>query len=156
MRRPTFLRAPAVDDLRRDDVRRRETPAPTAVPHDPTPDPVRAATPAPRPVAPAPAPPPAEQHPAPGRPAHWAPPDPLGDILAVAWRPGAAPPREIHVRPEVRDRILAQLPPADRALTQARGTVGGPVPVPLVVDAELPAFPGFEVVRTRPDRLAAA
>jgi hypothetical protein len=135
MRRPSFLRAPAVDDLRRDAVRRRETPAPTAVPHDPAANPHPAA---------------AVPHPA----AHWGPPDPLGDILATAWRPGAAPPREIHVRPEVRDRVLAQLPPSDRARTEAEGTVGDPA-VPLVVDPALPPSPGFEVVRVVPGRLAA-
>jgi hypothetical protein len=145
MRRPTFLRAPAVDDLRRDAVRRRETPAPTVVPHDPTPIPLP--VPAAAPVVP---------HTSVARPAHWGPPDPLGDILAIAWRPGAAPPREIRVRPEVHERVLASMPPSDRALTEAHGTVGRPVAVPLVVDPELPPFPGFEVVRALPERLAAA
>jgi hypothetical protein len=145
MRRPTFLRAPAVDDLRRDAVRRRETPAPTVVPHDPTPIPLP--VPAAAPVVP---------HPSVARPAHWGPPDPLGDILAIAWRPGAAAPREIRVRPEVHERVLASMPPSDRALTEAHGTVGRPVAVPLVVDPELPPFPGFEVVRALPERLAAA
>jgi hypothetical protein len=151
MRRPTFLRAPAVDDLRRDDVRRRETPAPTAVPHDPTPFPLSAA-----PVAAPASAPPVVPHPSVARPTHWGPPDPLGDILAIAWRPGAAPPREIRVRPEVRERVLASMPPSDRATTETRGTVGQPVAVPLVADAELPPFPGFEVVRILPGRLAAA
>jgi hypothetical protein len=72
--------------------------------------------------------------------------------VAVAWRPDAAPPREIRARSEVRDRILAQLPPDQRA----RAVVGGPAGVPLVLDDELPAFPGFEVVRARPDGLVAA
>jgi hypothetical protein len=155
MRRPTFLRAPAVDDLRRDAARRRETPAPTVVPHDPTPipSPVPAAVPTlPPPAAPAPVVP----HPSVARPAHWGPPDPLGDILAIAWRPGAAPPREIRVRAEVCERVLTSMSPSERALTAAHGTVGRPVAVPLVVDAELPPFPGFEVVRALPERLAAA
>ncbi|MGY1642141.1 hypothetical protein ACI782_13585 [Geodermatophilus sp. SYSU D00703] len=153
MRRPTFLRAPAVDDLRRDAARRRETPAPTVVPHDPTPIPLPAAAPA---AAPVPTPPPAVPHPSAARPLHWGPPDPLGDILAIAWRAEAAPPREIRVRPEVHERLLAAMPPDDRARTAARGTVGQPVAVPLVVDADLPPFPGFEVVRALPERLAAA
>jgi hypothetical protein len=121
----------AVEDDRRDDDRR-ATPAPIATRPDPAGNPTTL-----RP---------------PGHPAHWAPPDPLGDILAIAWRPGAAPPREVHVRAEVRDRVLAQLPPTERG----RGLVGGPADVPLVLDEQLPACPGFEVVRARPDGLVAA
>ncbi|MGY1590648.1 hypothetical protein ACI79D_01600 [Geodermatophilus sp. SYSU D00708] len=150
MRRPTPSRAPAVDDLRRDAVRRQQTPAPTAVPHDPAALPPPAGVPA----SATPAPPPAVPHPAAAHPAHWGPPDPLGDILATAWRPGAAPPREIRVRPEVHERVLAQLPPSDRGSRAAQDSAGHPA-VPLVVDPELPPFPGFEVVRVAPERLAA-
>jgi len=92
---------------------------------------------------------PAAQHP------HWSRPDPVGDILATAWSAGAAEPREIRVRPEVFDRILAELDPAERTLVAERRVLGSPVAIPLVVDAELPAFPGFEIVRARPHATAA-
>ncbi|RBY78905.1 hypothetical protein DQ238_10960 [Geodermatophilus sp. TF02-6] len=85
---------------------------------------------------------------------HWARPDPVGDVLALAWRPGSAAPREIRVRPEVRARMLAELDPAARRRVVERGVIGTPVAVPLVVDAGLPAFPGVEVVRARPGETA--
>jgi hypothetical protein len=67
------------------------------------------------------------------------------DLLAVAWEPGAAPPREIRVLPELRDRLAAQLGPAVDG-----GLLGDPAGVPLVVDASLPRSPGFEVRRVPP------
>jgi hypothetical protein len=93
------------------------------------------------------------QQPSPGttHPPHWARPDAARDVLAVAWAPGLAPPREIRVRPELRDRLLAELDPAARAALAEHGVLGEPAGLPLVVDPELPAFPGFEVVRVRPD-----
>ena len=96
--------------------------------------------------------------PAPDRAAqhrHWSRPDPVGDILATAWNPAAAEPREIRVRPEVYHCILAELDPVERALVEERGRLGSPVAIPLVVDAQLPAFPGFEIVRARPHDAAA-
>jgi hypothetical protein len=68
---------------------------------------------------------------------HWASPDIAGDILAIARRVGAAEPVEIRVRPEVHQDLqgTAAAPPAD---------LDG---IPLVVDEELPAFPGYEVHR---------
>jgi hypothetical protein len=86
---------------------------------------------------------------------HWGRPDPVGDILAAAWSPTAAEPREIRVRPEVHQSILAELDPVERALVEERGVLGSPTAIPLVVDAELPAFPGFEIVRARPHAAAA-
>ena len=86
---------------------------------------------------------------------HWGRPDPVGDILATAWSPAAAEPREIRVRPELRQCILAELGPAERALLEEHGLLGSPVAIPLVVDAQLPAFPGFEIVRARPHAAAA-
>jgi hypothetical protein len=96
---------------------------------------------------------PIEPQPAPGtaHPLHWARPDAARDVLAVAWAPGLAPPREIRVRPELHDRLLAELDPAARAALAEHGVLGEPAGVPLVVDPALPAFPGFEVVRVRPD-----
>ena len=86
---------------------------------------------------------------------HWHRPDPVGDILATAWNPAAAEPREIRVRPEVYHCILAELDPVERALVEDRGTLGSPIAIPLVVDAQLPFFPGFEIVRARPHAAAA-
>ena len=91
----------------------------------------------------------AAQHP------HWSRPDPVGDILATAWSSAAAEPREIRVRPEVYHCILAELDPEERALVEERGRLGSPIAIPLVVDAQLPAFPGFEIVRARPHAAAA-
>ena len=96
------------------------------------------------------------REPSPGRAAqhkHWGRPDPVGDILATAWSSTAAEPREIRVRPEVRQCILAELDPAERALVEERGVLGSPIP--LVVEAGLPTFPGFEVVRAQPHPAAA-
>jgi hypothetical protein len=86
---------------------------------------------------------------------HWDRPDPVGAILATAWNPAAAEPREIRVRPEVFRCILAELDPADRSLLEERRMLGSPVAIPLVVDVELPAYPGFEIVRARPHATAA-
>jgi hypothetical protein len=68
------------------------------------------------------------------------------DLLAVAWEPGAAPPREVRVRPELADRLCAQLG-WDGA---AHRLLGEPAGVPLVVDPQLPRSPGFEVRRVPP------
>jgi hypothetical protein len=86
---------------------------------------------------------------------HWGRPDPLGDILAIAWSSAAAEPREIRVRPEVYHCILAELGRVERALLEERGRLGSPHAIPLVIDAQLPAFPGFEIVRARPHAAAA-
>ena len=84
-------------------------------------------------------------------PTHWGRPDIAGDLIGVAVTPGAAPPRELRVRPELYERMLAQLPPDERAAGAARRLLGPPPGVPVVVDPALPAFPGFEVVRARPE-----
>ena len=86
---------------------------------------------------------------------HWGRPDPVGDIRSTAWSSAAAEPREIRVRPEVYHCILAELDPVERALVEDRGTLGSPIAIPLVVDAQLPFFPGFEIVRARPHAAAA-
>jgi hypothetical protein len=77
-------------------------------------------------------------------PPHWARPDVAGDLVAAAYTRGAAAPREIHVRPELYERVVAEL----AGVTP--GVLGPPPGVPLVVDPELPVSPGFEVVRARP------
>jgi hypothetical protein len=94
----------------------------------------------------------------PGRTAqhrHWRRPDPVGDILATAWSSAAAEPREIRVRPEVYHCILIELDPVERALVEERRLLGSPHALPLVVDAQLPLLPGFEIVRARPQATAA-
>ncbi|NEM05547.1 hypothetical protein [Geodermatophilus normandii] len=68
------------------------------------------------------------------------------DLLAVAWEPGAAPPREVRVRPELADRLCAQL--GWDATTHP--LLGEPAGLPLVVDPRLPRSPGFEVRRVPP------
>lgn len=83
------------------------------------------------------------------RPVHWRSADPLRDITAEAWRPGAAPPREIRVRPEVYTRLLIHLDgPARDNLRNGR--IGHPVSVPIVIDGAMPPFPGYEVHRIHP------
>ncbi|RBY75170.1 hypothetical protein DQ239_17690 [Blastococcus sp. TF02-09] len=84
------------------------------------------------------------------RPAHWHRPDPVGDVLAVAWRPGAAEPREIRVRPELHGQLLAELDPDTRAVVEACHVLGHPIAVRLVVAGDLPVCPGFEVLRAGP------
>jgi hypothetical protein len=66
------------------------------------------------------------------------------DVLAVAWAPGAAPPREIRVRPEVLERLSPGRDAAGHPL------LGDPAGVPVVVDPALPRSPGFEVRRVPP------
>jgi hypothetical protein len=68
------------------------------------------------------------------------------DLLAVAWEPGAAPPREVRVRPELADRLGAQL----GWDATAHPLLGEPAGLPLVVDPQLPRSPGFEVRRVPP------
>ena len=63
------------------------------------------------------------------------------DLLAVAWEPGAAPPREVRVRPELAARLVPAV---------AGGLLGDPAGVPVVVDPQLPLSPGFEVRRVPP------
>ncbi len=83
-------------------------------------------------------------------PTHWGRPDIAGDLLAVAATPGTAPPRQLRIRPELYERMLTQLTPDERAAVVGRRLLGPPPGVPVVVDPELPSFPGFEVVRARP------
>jgi hypothetical protein len=86
---------------------------------------------------------------------HWSRPDIAADLASIACTPGAAPPREIRIRPELHERLLAQLSPEARAEVAGGGTLGAPPGIPLVVDPGLPACPGFEVVRARPWDVAA-
>ncbi|MGY1619707.1 hypothetical protein ACI797_23445 [Geodermatophilus sp. SYSU D00691] len=76
---------------------------------------------------------------------HWHPPDVLDDILAIARRPGVAEPVEIRIRPEVRDLLVSQGRDGPVELDGIR----------LVVDEELPAYPGYEIHRALPGPRAA-
>ncbi|MCV2489608.1 hypothetical protein OF117_09540 [Geodermatophilus sp. YIM 151500] len=73
-------------------------------------------------------------------------PDVVGDILREAWRPDVPAPVSLHVRPEVHARMLAQGSPRT-------DEVGADVPV--VVDDEIPAQPGYEIHRAPPPGAAA-
>jgi hypothetical protein len=86
---------------------------------------------------------------------HWLRPDIAGDLVAIAVTPGAAPPRELRIRPELYERMLAPMAPDDRAAVVDTGRLGRLPGVPVVVDPELPDFPGFEIVRARPQPAAA-
>jgi hypothetical protein len=83
---------------------------------------------------------------------HWAVPHMSEDILATARRPGSAEPTEIHVRSAILARLM-QDPVAPAAVDAQRGT-GFLDGIPLVVDEDVPACPGYEVHRacgtTRP------
>lgn len=61
-------------------------------------------------------------------------------ILQVARTQGCAPPEEIRMRPEVRDRIHRE------DGTPTRLELCG---IPIKVDPSIPAFPGFEIHRER-------
>lgn len=74
----------------------------------------------------------------------------VGDILTEAWRPGTVEPVAIHIRPEVYARMLAQMTPLARDATREHRTLGYPDGIPLLVDGDLPPFPGFEVHRRPP------
>lgn len=82
--------------------------------------------------------------------AHWLPPDAAGDILRQAWRPDVAAPREIRVRPELHARLAAQAreqAARDAGYLRPAGIAGL---VPIVIDDQLPTYPGFEIYRERP------
>lgn len=87
---------------------------------------------------------------------HWGRPDIAADLLAVALTRGAAPPREIRIRPELYARMVAGMGPDERAAVVDRRLLGPPPGVPVVVDPALPQSPGFEVVRARPGAAAGA
>jgi hypothetical protein len=79
---------------------------------------------------------------------HWAEPDFVSDVLAVARRAGGADPVEIRIRPELHGRLVRQMSAAGKLdggwLTDLDG-------VRLVVDEEIPVFPGYEIHRVPPD-----
>lgn len=81
------------------------------------------------------------------RASHWAEPDFVGDIRAVARRAGPDP-VEIRIRPELHHRLVRQMTAAGAldggSLTDLDG-------VRLVVDEEIPVFPGYEIHRVPPD-----
>ena len=62
-----------------------------------------------------------------------------GDILAEAYRPDAAPPVAVHVRPELCELLLEE----------PTGSTP-PTSLPLVVDDDIPTAPGYEIHRAPP------
>lgn len=85
---------------------------------------------------------------------HWQAPDPAGDIARQAFRPDAAEPRVIHVRPELHRLIAAHVRAELEDRLRGGGALFAPSPrvwgVPLIVDDRLPIYPGFEIHRVRP------
>jgi hypothetical protein len=80
-----------------------------------------------------------------GTTAHWAAPHMVEDILADARRPGAAEPTEIHVRSAIYLRLLRE--PGAPVLVDARQDISVLDGIRLLVDDDLPAFPGYEIHR---------
>jgi hypothetical protein len=80
---------------------------------------------------------------------HWCAPDIWGDILSAAWRPDVVEPVAIHIRPELHAQLLQH-----REVSALPGRAGGLLErsarVPVVIDEEIPSFPGFEIHRARP------
>lgn len=76
--------------------------------------------------------------------------DVLGDVLSETWRPGAARPVAVHVRPELLARLPVELPRPGTGGTAGEGLAGALQDVPVVVDAEIPVTPGYEVHRAPP------
>lgn len=74
---------------------------------------------------------------------HWCAPDIPRDILDAAWSPELPPPTSIHVRPELHARMTSAVP-APRAEDEP---VRPELDVPLVVDDQIPLFPGYEIHR---------
>ncbi|SOC50066.1 hypothetical protein SAMN05660748_2805 [Blastococcus aggregatus] len=66
--------------------------------------------------------------------------DTFGDILSEAYRPDAAPPVAVHVRPELWQCLFHQL----------GATLSAP-PLVFIVDDELPTAPGYEIHRAAPE-----
>jgi hypothetical protein len=79
----------------------------------------------------------------PSAPHDAAPRDVRADILSEALRPDAGPPVLIHLRPELLARICRCGPGAGRAAED-------PLGIPVVVDGDIPAFPGYEIHRSIP------
>lgn len=65
------------------------------------------------------------------------------DILSEALRPDAGAPVLIHLRPELHARIC-------RCGPATGGQAEDPLGIPVVVDDDIPAFPGYEIHRSVP------
>ena len=80
-----------------------------------------------------------------GTTAHWATPHMVEDILATARRPGVAEPTEIHVRAALHLCLLRE--PGAPVVVDERLGISSLDGIRLVVDEDLPAFPGYEIHR---------
>jgi hypothetical protein len=75
--------------------------------------------------------------------------DVSADILREAWRPGTAEPVVVHVRPELGARLVESGRARNRGCA-ATGSRRPCRPIPVLVDDQIPAAPGFEVHRAPP------
>jgi hypothetical protein len=76
---------------------------------------------------------------------HWAGPHLVDDLLATARRPGVAEPTEIHVRAALHLRLMHE--PGAPVVVDERSGISTLDGIRLVVDEELPAYPGYEIHR---------
>lgn len=72
----------------------------------------------------------------------------VDDILAMARRPEAADPTEIHVGSAIHARMLKEAAgAATRMVVDEQRGISRLDGIPVVVDAEIPAYPGYEIHR---------
>jgi hypothetical protein len=84
-------------------------------------------------------------------------PHTLDDLLDAARGVGAAEPNQIRVRPELSARMQREAAWSRVPVTvDGRGGVSGLDGIPVAVDPELPAFPGYEIHRAGPGGVAHA
>jgi hypothetical protein len=84
-------------------------------------------------------------------------PHTLDDLLDAARGDGVAEPSEIRVRPELRDRMQREAAWSCVPVTlDAHGGIRCLDGIPVEVDPELPAFPGYEIHRAGPGSEAKA
>jgi hypothetical protein len=78
-------------------------------------------------------------------------PHTVDDVLAAARSPGAAEPSEIHVRAALYAQMRREVVAGHAPVTaDADGEISHLDGIPVLVDEGLPAFPGYEIHRTRP------
>lgn len=78
-------------------------------------------------------------------------PHTIDDVLDAARGTGVADPSEICVRPELHDRMQREAAWSSASLTcDQDGAISHVDGIPVVVDPELPAYPGYEIHRAGP------
>ena len=84
-------------------------------------------------------------------------PHALDDVLDAARGAGVAEPNEIRIRPELHDRMQREAASSSVSVTlDAHGGISRLDGIPVAIDAELPAFPGYEIRRAGPGGVAHA